>query len=314
MLSLPACGGPVLLSRDVEQGADWFVRLDSLQTTEQTTGHYDHPYSWQVDDLSLILTRLFLEERVGLMDNAKPAKPVLSPEEIALIRLAIRRAFQEAAPREWIAFLLLSPNAGERSLTSGAFFLEAQKLHVVVANNHTAVARNSEEVARVRANPLYSIHGSGGVVAFEPTRFGLGTRANWSGGHRASASELILDHTAFLSYLTHATPHESTIRSPAQSIENSQVEGKRSSNSVSDQDVRQEQSMRERLQEEIKQVRQQLAEKDLEIDRLKALLDVVVEGNVGNLLLCGGESDLLFGIHPHGSDAGRLSISRQCRG
>lgn len=272
MLSLPACGGPVLLSRDVEQRADWFVRLDSLQTTEQTTGHYDHPHSWQVDDLSAILTRLFLEERVGLMDNAKPAKPVFSGQEITLIRSAIRRAFQEAAPREWIAFLLLSPNAGEPSLTSGALFVEAQKLHVVVANHHTAVARNSEELARVRANPMYSIQGSGGVVGFEPTRFGLGTRANWSGGHRASASELVLDHAAFLSYLTHATPRESTIRSPAPPKKNGQVEGKRSSDSVSDQDVRQEQSMRGRLQEEIDQLRQQLAEKDLEIDRLKAQL------------------------------------------
>ncbi len=272
LLVCSGCTGVILTSRDVQQSSGWVIRLDSFQSSEASRVVYDHPVSWQADDLSAILTRLFLEERLGMMDTAKPAKPVFSPEELTLIQPAIRRAFQEASGREWIAFLLIEPQGAEAGVTSGALFVERQKLHVVVANHHTLVAKTSEELARVRANPLYSIQGSGGVVAFEPPRFGLGTKANWSGGHRASASELILDHTAFLSYLTHATSRETPVRALPPSREQGQAESQSFSDGRSDQGASRDETTLDRLQGEIARLKQQLSEKDLEIGRLKAEL------------------------------------------
>ncbi|MBX3370726.1 MAG: hypothetical protein KF793_10080 [Nitrospira sp.] len=271
LLVCSGCTGPILTSRDVQQTSGWLIRLDSFHSSAVSRVVYDHPVSWQADDLSAILTRLYLEERLGMMDTAKPAKPVFSLEEMTLIQPVIRRAFQEAGAREWIAFLFAEPQGAEARVTSGALFVERQKLHVVVANHHTVVAQTSEELARVRANPLYSIQGSGGVVAFEPPRFGLGAKANWSGGHRASASELILDHRAFLSYLTHATSRETPIRALPPSGEQGQVESQRFSDGRSDQGASNETTV-DRLQGEIARLKQQLAEKELEIDRLKAEL------------------------------------------
>ncbi|MCW5797699.1 MAG: hypothetical protein LZF60_160188 [Nitrospira sp.] len=262
----------MLVSRDVQQRSDWMVRLDSYQSTEQHPVTYEHPFSWKAEDLSAILARLFLEERVGLMDHAQPAKPVFSPAEIALIEPVVREAFEKALPAEWIAFLLLQPNAGETGVTSGALFVESHRLHIVVANHHTIIGNNSEELARVRANPFYSIKGSGGVLGFEPSRFSIATKVNWSGGHRASASELVLDHTAFLSYLTHAASRETPLRIVPPSTKQTSAEGQTSTEGVPDQGAFHAQPTLRQLQGEIERLKQQLVEKDLEIDRLKAEL------------------------------------------
>ena len=270
LLICSGCAGPVLVSRDVQQRSDWFVRLDSVESTEPSPVVYDHPFSWKAEDLSAILSRLFLEERVGLMDNPKPAKPVFTPAEIELVEPPVREAFGKARPGEWIAFLLLQPNAGATGVTSGGLFLESHRLHVVVANHRTMVGNNSDELVRVRANPFYSIQGSGGVLAFEPSRFRLSTKANWSGGHRASASELILDHSAFLSYVTHAAPREMPTSALSPIRQQSSAEALTSPAGASVPGDPHDQPMLPQLQGEIERLKQQLAEKDLEIDRLKA--------------------------------------------
>lgn len=257
------------MSRDVQQGPSWFVRLDSYQTTH-SSARYDHPVSWKAEDLSAILSRLLLEERVGIMDDAKPARPVFSWEEVALIQGAARQAFQEASPAEWIAFLLLQPRGEETGVTSGGLFVESQRLHVVIANRQTIVGRNSEELARVRANPFYAISGSGGAVSFEPRQFGLATKANWSGGHRASASELVLDHTGFLSHLRNTASLEAPIRAASPSSQHIQMDQQPFPDDAADPCAPPDQATVRRLQTEIERLKKQLAEKDLEIDRLKA--------------------------------------------
>jgi hypothetical protein len=120
---------------------------------------------WRDEELSAILSRLILQERVGLMDNARPPRSVFSLEEINLLVPTVRKSFQEATPREWIVFTLAVGQQGTgRETTSGGMFVEEGKLHLVIANHRLALAENSEELARVRANPLHSVQGSGGVL------------------------------------------------------------------------------------------------------------------------------------------------------
>ena len=121
----------------------------------------------------------------------------------------------------------------------------------------------------MRANPLHSVQGSGGTLSFDSPRFVIGTKANWSGGHRASASEVILDHVEFLSSL-HRTgspltsPHAG--EAPG-SVAASESDIRRSGPSNSGQvDA---EGIVYRLREEIERLKQQLAEKDAELDRFK---------------------------------------------
>ena len=263
------CTAPTLTSRVIEQDSSWFVRLDSLLEAGSASPRYDHPSVWRDEELFAILSRLLLQERVGLMDNARPPRSVFSLEEINLLMPAVRKSFQEATSREWIVFTLVGQEGRGRETTSGAMFVEEGKLHLVIANHRLALAENSEELSRVRANPLHSVQGSGGALVFDLPRFVIGTKANWSGGHRASASELILDHAAFLSSLQHrgsatAPVPVNGLLAPASAPE-ADIPGPGSFHSGpmdSEQIILQ-------LREEIEVLKQQLADKAAEIDRLK---------------------------------------------
>lgn len=269
LLAISSCADPVLLRREVQEGPTWLVRLDAFQTSQPSAGGYDHPVSWKPEDISAILARCFLEERLGLMDQAKPAQPLFSPNEIDLLYPAIRKAFEQATRAEWVVFVLLQPHGVETGVTSGALFVESHRLHVVVANHRRLVAGNSTELARVRENPFYSIKGSGGTVAFESARFTIATRANWTGGHRASASELVLDHTAFLSYLRQRAAMETPPR--AVSAPEARVQTNREAvfGGNSHQGLLDDRATMDRLRAEVEHLKQQLAEKDLEIERLR---------------------------------------------
>lgn len=267
------CVGPMLTSRVVQEESSWFVRLDSYQNAGSSPTRYQHPATWTVEELSAILSRLLLEDRVGLMDSSRPPRPVFSWEEITLLVPAIQDSFQRATPSEWIAFSLSTPSGSGLAVTSGGMFLAGSRLHVVVANHRTPLAQDSEELARVRANPFYSVKGSGGVLAFESPRFVMGTQPNWSGGHRASASELIIDHRAFLSFLKLAGATPAPLRAAGSSVPALPSEsGASQSHSSASGDSNPHRAII-RLQEEVERLKKQVAEQEAEIARLKRSVD-----------------------------------------
>lgn len=267
------CAGPALTSRVVQEETSWFVRLDSYQDAGNSSLRYEHPATWAVEELFAILGRLLLEERGGLMDSARPPHSVFSAEEITLLVPAMRDAFRMATPSEWVAFSISTPSDSGFAVTSGGMFLAGSRLHVIVANHRRLVVRRSEELASVRANPFHSIRGSGGVLTFESSRFVMGKQSNWSGGHRASASELILDHRAFLSFLklagTAPVPAQTAGSSgPAVSSESGASHARSSTSGGSDHN-----RSIIRLQEEVERLQKQVTEQAAEIERLNRGLD-----------------------------------------
>ena len=250
----------------VQEESSWLVRLDSYQNAGGSPVRYEHPVTWTVEELSAILSRLLLEDRVGLMDSSRPQRPVFSVEEIGLLAPAIRHSFQQAKPSEWIAFYFSQPIASGLAATSGGIFVADSRLHVVLANHHAVMAGGSEELASIRTNPLRSVRGSGGMLTFESPRFVMGRQANWSGGHRASASELILDHRGVLSFLklpgavtAPSLPVRPVLPVPSSEPRNSQV-------ATEESDPR---TVILRLQEEVERLKRKVDEQEAEIARLK---------------------------------------------
>lgn len=267
------CAGPQLTSRMVQEETSWFVRLDSYQDAGNSSVRYEHPATWTVEELFAILSRLLLEERGGLMDSARPPHSVFSAEEVTLLVPAIRDSFRMATPSEWVAFSISTPSDAGFSVTSGGMFLAGSRFHVIVANHRRLVAQSSDELASVRANPFHSVRGSGGVLTFESSRFVMGRQPNWSGGHRASASELILDHRGFLSFLklagTAPVPAQVPGSSgPAVSSESGASHARSSTSGDSDPN-----RSIIRLQEEVERLKKQVAEQAAEIERLNRRLD-----------------------------------------
>ena len=270
LLLASACAAPLIQHRPVQAEATWFVRLDSVEPSERPPVQHQHPAHWSEQDLFAILSKLFLEQRVGMMDEPKPVREVFSVEELQQILPGMRAAFQQALPHEWVAFTIIEHNDTEdRTVTSGGLFQAADRLHIVIANHRTLLQKNSKELVKIQNNPLHSVNGSGGVLGIEPRRFVLTTKANWSGGHQASASELILDHGAFLSSLqrTGSATAPVPVRGSHVFATAPEPDAARSGSSHSVQ-VDSEQIIF-RLREEIERLKQQLADQASEVDRLK---------------------------------------------
>lgn len=267
-----ACAAPAIHTRPVQEEAEWLVRLDSVAPVDRTGIRYEHPATWSEQDLFAILSRLFLEQRVGLMDEPKPVREVFSREELQNILPGLRTAFQTAAANEWVAFSIMQhQGAEERVVTSGGLFQDQHRLHIVVANHRAIIQANSRELLKIKHNPLYSVNGPGGILGIEPRRYVLSTKANWSGGYQASANEMVLDHEGFL-----ATLNASDRRGVTTYIRRSGPLGETHTSSslvesAGEGSTNNPSATLERLEAEIEQLKRQLADKQLQVERLKGI-------------------------------------------
>lgn len=270
LLLASACVAPPIHTRPIQDDPAWLVRLDSLDPSDRRAVHYHHPATWNEPDLFAILSRLFLDQRVGLMDDPKPAHEVFSLDELQHIVPGLREAFQVALPHEWLTFMLVH-NQGqqESAITSGGFFLEANRLHVVVANHRVRLSSQSEEFSKVRGNPLYSVNGSGGTLGIEPRRFIRATKANWSGGYRASASELVLDYQGYLAHLTLSQRPVLTKELPPSAQPGLGQTALRHGDPPGQGTAVSPSEALNRLEVEIQHLRQELVDKEQHLERLK---------------------------------------------
>jgi hypothetical protein len=171
------------------------VRVDTYQESEKSKAlQYDHPFGWNEPELATILSRLLVQPEMGLLDRKRPPVPLFTAEEISRLTPILRTSFQQAKASEWTSFAFLYPAGTNLEVTSGAFFIEHRRLHVVIANAREVVNQFSTDIDLVRKNPMRSIWGVHGHLTFDPARFIVETTSNWSGGSNNSASELVLDY------------------------------------------------------------------------------------------------------------------------
>lgn len=255
VLACLGCAAPAFTTRTVQSESSWFVGLTTYaEPAKAAAVRHDHPADWTEKELHEILGRLLLQERVGLLDPPRPPRAVFSPEATAQLVPALRGAFHNARPSEWIVFFFARPSGGDQEITSGGFFLMDTRLHVIVANYRQRVYPGSVGTDEIRANPIRSYGGTGGSLTFDPSRFVLASQANWLGGSSGpSASELILDHTAFLA----------TATAPGSPLTSTRAR-------ASDEDFAKLREQVERLQEEVARLRETLDAQADELARLKS--------------------------------------------
>jgi len=200
------CAGPSFVSRPVHSDADWMVRLDS-HADKAAPPRYDHPAEWTEAGLRETLSRVRMQESVGLLERTPPPLPLFTEDDVQQLAPRLQQAFGMARPSEWIVFCVTHTGGAGQAVTSGGFFVENKRLHVLVANYHAPVSEQTGGIEAVRKNPMSGLKGTGNTVTFDPTRFVLAVQTNWLGGYSgAEASELILDHAAFLASLPPPEP------------------------------------------------------------------------------------------------------------
>jgi len=195
-----ACAGPDFSTRAVHSDQTWLVRLDTYADPGKAAElRHDHPAEWTEAELSAILSRLLLQERVGLLEKKPPPQPVFSADEVAQLAPRLQQAFRMARPTEWIVFCFIRSTGTAQEVTSGGFFLQDRHLHVIVASYREPVSSGQDGTEAVRANPLQALKRTGRTLTFDPPTYALASPENWLGGYAgAPASELILDQSAFL--------------------------------------------------------------------------------------------------------------------
>lgn len=88
------------------------------------------------------------------------AEPAFPEEEVRYLGASLRRAFQQATAQEQVLFALARPSeAGVEQLTSGAWFVEADRIHLRMANCWVAVTMPSIR-KQIWIDPLFAQAGT----------------------------------------------------------------------------------------------------------------------------------------------------------
>lgn len=271
VLLCAGCAGPTIASRAVGGDATWFVRLDTFLDARSTADlRFDHPAEFSDAELAALLSRVQAQERVGLLERKPFPQPLFSPGEIKQLVPGLQKALRSAKPIEWTVFFSALPGGVVQEVTSGGLFVKGNRLHVVVANHHERVPSGSDSLAAIRVNPLSPWGGKGVTLSFDPPRFVAGTQATWLGGSAATpASELVLDHSAFLAEASApaATP---VVPAPSPAVQSPPLQPLAAPRDAGNYALMKDQVTT--LQSEVERLRRRLEEQDDEIALLKTRL------------------------------------------
>lgn len=163
LLGANGCGGPVGHVTQTEE-PDRYVRVEAQpHNGREEDRSFSHPLTLSATDWKRTLSLIRVKPRVVPPFSAGKTEPEPAFRQTELHYLAERLAdiFTKADIRDWIVFYLGLPHeTGATEITSGTFFVEEARIHLLFANfRHLvtipAVARQLKE------NPL---HAAGSMV------------------------------------------------------------------------------------------------------------------------------------------------------
>jgi len=137
LVAFNGCAEPIHSLKQPEQH-DWDVRLVFPSGSIKARGvAFGHPIQRTESDWSEIVTRLQIKPRSGfpLFSSTADPEPAFRSPEVAYLAARLAVLFQDAGPHEWVAFCLQSPHdTGATEVTTGAFFVDAGELHLLLVH------------------------------------------------------------------------------------------------------------------------------------------------------------------------------------
>jgi hypothetical protein len=126
----------VVASTTVENS--WNVRLVFPTGSPKARGRtFEHPVMRSEDEWLKVINLVQVKPKSGFptfSKNMEP-EPAFRVSEATYLAAQLATHFQEASPREWVAFYLQEPHgSGVTEVTTGAFFVDEKKLHVFFAH------------------------------------------------------------------------------------------------------------------------------------------------------------------------------------
>jgi len=169
VLLCQACQGPERSARPAHEEQERFVRLDARagDPSPEGTARFAHPVRLSSAEWARILAgiRIQLRKDSVLFTRAlEPPTEAFAPDEIAYLGRMLSETFARARPDEWVVFGMsrVLPS-GLNEITTGGWFAEGARLHLLLANYRHSVTRTVvrerlwKEPLRAVTEPFYDV-------------------------------------------------------------------------------------------------------------------------------------------------------------
>lgn len=158
LVGFNGCGGPVGHITQTEE-QDRYVLVQTPSHDELVGDRsFTHPVTLNATDWERILS--LIQVKPSPIGSFLPTKtdqePAFRQDEMHFLAEQLAYTFRKATSRDWIVFYLGLPHeSGATEITSGAFFVEEKRIHVLLANYRHLVTIPAT-ARQLKVNPLHA--------------------------------------------------------------------------------------------------------------------------------------------------------------
>lgn len=145
-LALSSCSQPYLFMRTINEEENRYVRFQARYGEGQdgVALKFAHPVALSESEWEHLLSNIIVQEQkkflaTGAMQSAP--RSAFDEDEKRYLAKHLTEGFQKARPDEWVVFFLSRQREpGVVEIDSGGFFIERDRLHLIVANYRQPVS------------------------------------------------------------------------------------------------------------------------------------------------------------------------------
>ncbi|MDH4300664.1 MAG: SHOCT domain-containing protein [Nitrospira sp.] len=145
-VALSSCSQPYLFMRTINEEENQYVRFQARygEGQDSVALKFAHPVALGEAEWGQLLANVMIQEQKKFL-SLGARQPVLRPafdqDQRRYLAKYLAEGFQKARPDEWVVFYLSRPReSGVVEIDSGGFFVEGERLHLIVANYRQPVS------------------------------------------------------------------------------------------------------------------------------------------------------------------------------
>ncbi|MGH9427368.1 MAG: SHOCT domain-containing protein [Terriglobia bacterium] len=152
------CGGPVGHMTQMEERDRYVLVQTAFHDELMGDGSFTHPMTLSPSDWEQILSLIQVTPSsvVPFLPTKTGPEPAFRQDERQFLAEQLAYTFRKATPHDWVVFYLQLPHeSGVTEITSGAFFAEEKRIHVLFANYRYLVTIPAT-ARHLKLNPLHA--------------------------------------------------------------------------------------------------------------------------------------------------------------
>ncbi|GJL49665.1 MAG: hypothetical protein NPIRA01_08920 [Nitrospirales bacterium] len=173
-LSVIGCARSEFFTITIYDSPQRVVRLQT-KSIEDAGGGYSHPTSVSVEQMTSVLTGLYVEVGYTPFSKSGTRRRAFSDAEIKFFAPLFVRGLEQATPEEVVTFFETAEISDlQEATTSGGVFIREQALYIIMSNHgvKTSIWQDNDQYeSPQRLSPLEPMAPEPGRLVFEPEEF-----------------------------------------------------------------------------------------------------------------------------------------------